>query len=86
MTADKCWLECCGFTRGYPLTPRLEFLKQQSHSLIHTDAVALYLAKAAFSQNLVEDEVVHIDAGQMGNTGLGPWAGPLPQSAIGRSI
>lgn len=48
--------------------------------------VALYLAKAAFPQDLVEDEVVHIDACQMGNTRLRPWAGTLPQSAIGRSI
>lgn len=48
--------------------------------------VSLYLAKAAFSQDLVEDEVVHIDAGQMGNARLRPWAGPLPQSAIWRSI
>lgn len=45
-----------------------------------------YLAKAAFSQDLMEGEVVHIDVGQMGNTRLSPWAGSLPQSAIGRSI
>lgn len=48
--------------------------------------VALYLAKAAFSQDFVEDEVVHIDAGQMSNTRLRLWAGPFPQSRIRRSI
>lgn len=48
--------------------------------------VALYLAKAAFSQDLVEDEVVHIDAGQMSNARLRLWAGLFPQSPIGRSL
>ena len=48
--------------------------------------VSEYLAKAAFSQNFVEDKIVHVDAGHMGNTRLRPWAGPLPQSAIGGSI
>lgn len=60
-----------GFFLNYPFTVKM---------------VAVYLAKAAFSQDLVEDEVVHIDAGQMGNTRLRPRARSIPQSAIGRSF
>lgn len=49
---------------------RFGFLKQQSHSLSDIHLTALYLAKAAFSQDFVEDEVVHIDPGQVGDTRL----------------
>lgn len=41
-----------------------------------------YLAKTALSEDLVEDEVVHVDAGEMGEARHRSWAGPLPQFAI----
>lgn len=42
----------------------------------------MYLAKAAFSQDLVENKAVHIEAGQMRDARLRCWAGPLPDFAI----
>lgn len=53
-------------------------IKQQAHTLSDNDMAALYLAEAAFSQDLVKDKVVYINAGQMGNTRLRSWVGPLP--------
>lgn len=43
----------------------------------------MYLAKAAFSQDLVEDKAVHIEAGQMSDARLRSWTGPLPNLTIG---
>lgn len=54
--------------------------------LLTVNSVLSYLAKAAFPQDLVENKFVQIDTGQVGNTGLRPGAGPLPQSAIVRCI
>lgn len=48
--------------------------------------VAVYLAKTAFPQDLVEGKVVYIDASQMSETRLRPRAGPLPQFSVSRSI
>lgn len=89
MTTDKYWLRLLIVVDSLTVIFSLLgffFLKQQSHNLSNTDMVALYLAKAAFSQDLVEDEVVHIDVGQMSNARLRLWVGPFPQSPIRRSI
>lgn len=90
MITDKYWLRLLiaidSLTVTFSLLGCCFFKKQQSHNLSNTDMVALYLAKAAFSQDLVEDEVVHIDAGQMSHARLRLWAGLFPQSPIGRSL
>ena len=42
-----------------------------------------YLPKAALPQDLVEDEVVHLDAAEVVHTGHRPdRAGPLPQFTV----